>query len=184
MISPEVLSRLANISGDGRLPPATSGLEALSVTPSLGLSSLASRSFLMSDSVYREGEPPIQHRRDRGSRRCSVPMVSKQRACLEIRPSDLIQRWQLTWLAISTIPTFSVLPMHGGGTGIESRFSLRIGMSLLSSSITGISSRGGSSIRSTIPTSISPDPSRSSPSEEDSTGSSPQQQTLPARFSI
>ena len=81
------------------------------------------QSFPMSDSVYREEGLPAQHRRDRVSRRGSVPMVPKHRVCLEIRPSDRIQHWRLTWLAISTILTFSVFPMHGGGTGIRSRFS-------------------------------------------------------------
>ena len=138
----------------------------------------------MSDSVYREEGLPTQHRRDRLSQRCSVPMVPKQGVCLEIRPSDRIQRWQLTWLAISTISTFSVFLMCGGGIGIGSRFSSRIRMSLLSSSITGINSRGGSSIQSAISTSIPPDPSQSSPAEEDSIELSPQRQTLSARFTI
>ena len=172
------------LSGDGELPPATSELKALLVTPPLGLSSLTSQSFPMSDSVYREEGLPAQHRRDRVSRRGSVPMVPKHRVCLEIRPSDRIQRWRLTWLAISMISMFSVFPMCGGGTGMGSRFSLRIGMSSLSSSITGINSRGGSSIRSAILTSISPDPSQLSPAEEDSTELSPQRQILSARFAI
>ena len=90
-------------------------------------------------------------------------MVPKQGVCFEIHPSDQIQRWQLTWLAISTISMFSVFLMHGGGTGIGSRFSSRIGMSLLPSSITGINSQGGSSIQSTISTSIPPNPSQLSP---------------------
>ena len=163
---------------------ATSELKVLLVTPSLGLSSLASRRIPMLDSVCREEGLPIQHRQDRLLRRCSVSMVSKQGVCLEIRPSDRTQRWRLTWLAISTISTFSVFPMCGGGTGIGSRFSSRIGMSSLSSSITGINSRGGSSIQSAISTSISPNPSRSSPAEEDSTELSPQWQILSARFVI
>ena len=126
------------LSGDSKLPPATSELEVLLVTPSLGLSSLASRRIPMSDSVCREEGLPTQHRQDRLSQRCSVPMVPKQGVCLEIHPSDRIQCWRLTWLDISTISTFSVFPMRGGGTGIGSRFSSRIGMSSLSSSITGI----------------------------------------------
>ena len=138
----------------------------------------------MLDSMCREEGLPTQHCRDRLSQRCSVPMVPKQGVCLEIRPSNWTQRWRLTWLAISTISTFSVFPMRGGGTGIGSRFSWRIGMSSLSSSITGINSRGGSSIPSAILTSISPDPSRSSPAEEDSTELSPQRQILSARFVI
>ena len=172
------------LSGDSKLPPATSELEVLLVTPSLGLSSLASRRFLMSDSVYREEGLPTQHRRDRLSQRCSVPMVPKQGACLEICPSDRIQRWQLTWLAILTISVFSVFPMRGGGIGIGFRFSSRIGMSLLSSSITGINSQGGSSIQLAILTSIPPDPLQLSPEEEDSPKLSPQWQTLSARFAI
>ena len=172
------------LSGDGELPPATSELEALLVTPPLGLSSPTSRLFLMSNSMYREEGLPAQHCRDRVSRRGSVPMVPKHRVCLEIRPSDRIQRWRLTWLAILTISTFSVFPMHGGGTGMGSRFSSRIGMLSLSSSITGINSRGGSSIRSAISTSISPNPSRSSPNEEVPPEVSPQWQTLSARFAI
>ena len=147
------------LSGDSELPPATSELEVLLVTPSLGLSSLASRRIPMLDSVCREEGLPTQHRRDRLLQRCSVPMVPKQGVCLEICPSDQTQRWQLTWLAISTISMFSVFPMRSGGTGTGSRFSLRIGMSSLSSSITGINSRGGSSIQSAISTSISPNPS-------------------------
>ena len=150
----------------------------------MGLSSLASRSFPILDSVCREEGLPTQHRQDRSSQRCSVPMVPKQGVCLEICPSNRIQRWQLTWLAISTISMFSVFPMGGGGTGIGSRFSLRIGMSSLFSSITGINSQGGSSIRSAISTSISPDPSRLSPAEEDSTELSPQRRVLSARFAI
>ena len=146
------------LSGDSELPPATSELEVLLVTPSLGLSSLASQKIPMSDSVCKEEGLPTQHHRDRLSRRCYVPMVPNQGVCLEICPSDQIQHWQLTWLAILTISMFSVFPMHGG-TGIGSRFSLRIGMSSLSSSITGINSRGGSSIRSAISTSIPPGPS-------------------------
>ena len=162
------------LSGDSKLPPATSELEVLLVTPSLGLSSLASRRIPMSDSVCREEGLPTQHRRDRLLQRCSVPMVPKQGVCLEIRPSDRIQHWQLTWLAISTILTFSVFLMCGGGTGIGSQFFSEIGMSLLSSSITGINSRGGSSIQSAISTSISPNPLRLSPEEEDSPELSPQ----------
>ena len=154
------------------------------MTQSPGLSSLASQRFPMSDSMYREEGLPTQHHRDRLSRRCSVPMVPKQGVCFEIHPSDQIQRWRLTWLAISTISTSSVFPTHGGGIGIGSQFSSRIGMSSLSSSITGINSRGGSSIQSVISTSIPPDPSQSSPAEEDSTELSPQWQTLSARFAI
>ena len=172
------------LSGDSKLPPATSELEAMLVTPSLGLSSLASQSFPMSDSVYREKGLPAQHRRDRVSRRGSVPMVPKHRVCLEIRPSDRIQCWRLTWLAISMISTFSVFLMRGGGTGMGSRFSSRIGMLSLSSSITGINSPGGPSIQLAISTSISPNPSRSSPNEEDPPEVSPQWQTLTARFAI
>ena len=47
-----------------------------------------------------------------------------------------------------------------------------------------INSQGGSSIRSAISTSISPDPLQSSPTEEDSTELSPQRQILSARFAI
>ena len=175
MFSP-ALQTSHKLSGDSELPPATSELEVLLVTPSLGLSSLASRRIPMSGSVCREEGLPTQHHRDRSSRRCSVPMVPKQGVCLEIRPSDWIQRWRLTWLAILTILMFSVFPMRSGGTGIGSQFSSRTGMSSLSSSITGINSQGGSSIRSAILTSIPPNPSRSSPAEEDSTELSPQQQ--------
>ena len=183
MFSPA--SRIShNLSGDSIFPPATSELKVLLVTPSLGLSSLTSQRFLMLDSMYREEGLPTQHHWDRLSWRCSVPMVPKQGVCLKICPSDWIQcRW-LTWLAISTISMFSVFPMRGSGIGIGSQFSLRIGMSSLTSSITGINSWGGSSIWSVILTSIPPDPSQLSPKEEDSPELSPQRQTLSARFVI